>query len=176
MFGAFRRLLFPVPIADGGTGASTPAGARTNLGFQAIVAASDEVRNSGVGGTSFNNDSELTFALESGKQYTFEGEIYVTEGSTTPGIGVGISAPTHSAFSTFLLTYNNVPGLIGSTLSYLANTPYYFEANTTLFFYFRGSITTTAAGNLAFAFRQSTSSADHTTRKAGSRMRVTPVN
>lgn len=148
-----------LPVANGGNRIRT------------AIKAADETRTSN---TTITNDGALILSVLSGKTYKYSALIHITEESATPGVGLGVNGPTNSFFKGFakLFTGSGILGF-GAVAAYAADGGInYVEGNTTVFYELSGSFTTTAAGNFAVAWRQSTTSADDTTVKAGSWLTV----
>jgi hypothetical protein len=181
-------------VADGGSGefvtqsaylsdVDDPVASRNNLGavdgvwpgsttgIQRVVKAADEPRTSS---TVLTDDSALQFPVESGKTYIFHAEIHFTMASTTPGVGYGVSGP--ASFATFRAFVVPTSGAIrGENFTTQGGGTTYIEAVTSASICISGSISPTSDGTLAIAWRQSNSSLDALTSKAGSFMTLIEV-
>lgn len=92
-----------VPVADGGTGASTAADARVNLGVMNIVVlASDQTNNNAVANT-MQDITGLSFAVTAGETYYFHFVLDVTTAATTTGYRFSVNGPAATR-----LSYRNV--------------------------------------------------------------------
>lgn len=140
-------------------------------GIQRVVKSTDEPRTSD---TTLTLDSALQFPVEVGKTYIFHAEIHFTMASTTPGVGYGISGPASFAFFKALVVPTS--GAIRTeTATTEGGGTTYIEAVTSASISMSGSISPTSAGVVGLAWRQSNSSGDALTSKAGSFMTLIEV-
>lgn len=99
-----------VPLTDGGTGASTAAAARTNLGVMNIVVlASDVVNNDAVANT-IADVTGLSFSATAGQTYFFRFTFDYTSNATTTGARFSVNGPAATR-----LSYTSIYALTATT-------------------------------------------------------------
>lgn len=79
-----------LPIANGGTGATTESGALTNLGITRVHLTGDVTNST----TSYADATGLSFALAANTTYSFVFHVLVTTPATTQGYNIAINGPT----------------------------------------------------------------------------------
>lgn len=93
-----------VAVADGGTGASTAAAARTNLGvMHTVVLASDVVNNDATPNT-IADITGLSFSVVTGETYYFRFTLDYTANATTTGARLSVNGPAATR-----LAYRSIP-------------------------------------------------------------------
>lgn len=165
-----------VAVADGGTGASTAAAARTNLGIPTAYKAADQSKTTD---TSPAVDSALFFSAEANGIYRISVLIFVQAASATPNINCGINANQSATNVRFWVEQWSAAGYhsIGSFAAYATPGLGPIPTATVGIIKLEGTVENGAnAATIGVYWSQNTSSADATTIKRGSCLWVTKVN
>ncbi len=102
-----------VAVADGGTGASTAAAARLNLGQTFIPKTADETVNNS---TTLQNDDDLFFAVAANEVWSWEAVLFCGSASTASDLKLTFTAPTSPTSSAFFKRGQDAGGVaVGST-------------------------------------------------------------
>lgn len=165
-------------VANGGTGASTAAGARTNLGLfteaQAIKTADENVTAS----ATLQDDDDLAgFALTAGEWYAVEMFLRVGSASATPDFKFQLTfsqTPQDRMFHVWTVDESAAGGGDGNDLSSAGSPAWSLPAGVERTFHIRGAFQANAStgGTLKMQWAQNTSNATATTVKAGSWMKI----
>lgn len=163
-----------VAVADGGTGASTAAGARTNLGFLASYLAADEV---------YNNDdtlgnTPLSVTVEAGGVYAIEALLYTTNAVRGPQFDLNGGAATVTNFiGTWATRINSSNTANNTQVTSIATAygPVSVDGISTMFL-FRGTIEVNAGGTFILRGAQHTANASDTNLLRGSTLELRKMN
>lgn len=174
---ALSGLTTPLSVAQGGTGAATAIGARTNLGIVTAYKTADTTRSNNDTPTA---DPDLTFSIGVNEVWEFEFDVVLDDG---PGLGMkgGLTFPASPAGAAWDFSYWNDINVVFSGIAPLlaADTSLVFnvDGNAVVFIRVKGVIRNGAnAGTVAFNWAQNTSDAGATTVKAGSFVKATKLS